>query len=629
MRFALPILLLLAGCASNSALPVWQSGPLPGEVVMRGQRGTLSLQVGSNVAWTLKSDAEWLTVSPAQGVGPATVQLKAQPSGEPADGKQYSTTLEVGGDLKATVAVRLPLVQVTGRVGDAASTPAFQAQAVRSAQPLGSRGLFPRQLPPPSGEILVKYRQTPQPSRLPQQAQLASWDRANRLVKLKGADPQALLDQLHRDPNVEWAELNGYVTAQGEPAGEPTDEFYSKQWYLKTTGARFSYLGSFPNPVTVAVIDTGVRYDHPDLAGRLVLPGQGAYDFVRDSPDPTDPGDSGSPTGGSHGTHVTGIITAGSGTFTPACPTCTASGIVGMDYNAPVKVLPLRVLDESGNGSFENVALAIRYAAGLEVTVGNKTLKNPTPAQVINLSLGALSRSEAMCEAASDAIAQGVLVVAAAGNYQADAPGQLVYPAACPGVISVAATDPNNQVAWYSQQNSSVALAAPGGDTGQGIGAGILSTTWNFQRNEPNYTYYMGTSQASPQVAAALALVLSSGKAKSGAEAWALLESKLTHLGAPGRNDAYGNGLLYLPAALGWPLPKGGYAVDFSGPTNRQLAAPGGAFSTYLMPGTYVLAVCRDDSGNNLCDSGEPQTSKTVVIPAADTFDLGTLQLGP
>jgi len=625
MRFAFWIVLFLAGCASNSS---WPSVALPDEVVLRGESGTLRLRVGSNVAWTLKSDADWLTVSPAQGLGPASVQLQAQPSGDPPDGRQYTTTLEVGGDLKATVAVRLPLVWVTGQVADLGQGQALQAQALGSPA-LGSRGWSPHKAPPPSTEVLVKYRQAPQPSRLPLQAQLRSFDRAHRLAKLKSPNPQALLEALRRDPNVEWAELNGYVRAQGEAIGEPTDEFYPKQWYLKTTGARFSYLGNFPYPVTVAVIDTGVRYDHPDLAGRLVLPGEGAYDFVRGQPDPTDPGDSSSPTGGSHGTHVTGIITAGSGPFPPACSTCTSSGIVGVDYNAPVKVLPLRVLDESGNGSFENVALAIRYAAGIPVVVGSQTLQNPTPAQVINLSLGALTSSQAMCDAAGDAIARGVLVVAAAGNYQADAPGQLVYPAACPGVISVAATDLNNQVTWYSQQNSHVTLAAPGGDIAQGIGAGILSTTWNYQLNQPNYTYYMGTSQASPQVAAALALLLSSGKAKSGAEAWALLESNLTHLGKPGRNDAYGKGLLYLPSAFGWPLPKGDYAVDFLGPTNRQLATTGGAFSTYLMPGTYTVMVCRDDSGNGLCDSGEPQTSKTLTIPPTDSLDLGLLLLTP
>ena len=625
MRTAIWIFAIsLAGCASNSGGLLGLDGGMPGEVVMGGSTGALGIRVGPKVAWKIEANSDWLTLSPTQGLGSGTVRLEAKPSQDPADGRQYTAKLQVSGDVKTEIAVRLPLVEVTGKVSDAA-TQALQTQQGQSEKGLQARGLRFHKTPPANGEILVKYRQTPPRSRLPQQAQFRSFDPANRLVKLKSSDSQALLDQLRRDPNVEWAEPNGYVSAQGEPA----DEFYPKQWYLKATGARFSYLGSFPKPVTVAVIDTGVRYDHPDLSGRLVQPGAGAYDFVQGDDAPTDPGDQESPTGGSHGTHVTGIITARSGVFDAPCPTCSTSGIVGVAYNAPVKVLPLRVLDETGNGTFENVALAVRYAAGLPVTVNGKTLQNPAPAQVINLSLGALTRSEAMCDAVGDAVAQGVLVVAAAGNYQADAPGQLVYPAACAGAISVAATDPKNQVAWYSQQNGSVSLAAPGGDTGQGIGAGILSTTWNFRDNLPNYTYYMGTSQASPQVAAALALVLSSGKASTGPEAWALLESKLTHLGTAGRNSQYGKGLLNLPGVFGWTLPKGEYAVNLEGPTNRSLDAPGGAFSTYVIPGAYTVTVCRDDSGNGLCDQGEPHTTQSRNIPSGTSFNLGTLVAQP
>lgn len=611
---------LLLGCASTG--PIGQTNALPSDVFMNGSTGSLPLRLGPNLAWKIQNTSNWLTVSPAQGVGSATLGLVAQPSQDPPDGRQYTATLEVSGDMNATITVHLPLVQVTGQVSDVSSVQAIQAQ---SRPAFRAQGLRPHiQLPAPT-EVLVKYRRALKPSFLPQDARLRSYDPKTRLAKLKSAAPQALLDRLRLDPNVQWAELNGYVSVQGEP----TDEFYPKQWYLRSTGARFSYLGSFTRPITVAVIDTGVRFDHPDLAGRLVLPGQGAYDFVRDTTDPTDPGDQTSPTGGSHGTHVTGIITAGSGTFTPACPTCTSSGIVGVAYNAPVKVLPLRVLDESGNGSFENVALAIRYAAGIPVSVGNFTLQNPTPAQVINLSLGALTYSNAMCDAVADAVAQGVLVVAAAGNYQADAPGQPVYPASCPGVIAVAATDQSNHVAWYSQQNSSVAITAPGGDTSQGPGAGILSTTWDFQKNQPNYTYYMGTSQAAPQVAAGLALVLSSGQATTGPQAWALLKAKLTHLGAAGRNNTYGDGLMFLPPVFGWVLPKGDYAVSFAGPTSRAVTTTGGQFSTYLIPGLYTLTACRDDAGNGLCDQGEPQTTQQLVVPATTSFNLGTLQLQP
>jgi subtilisin family serine protease len=437
---------------------------------------------------------------------------------------------------------------------------------------------------------------------------------------------------------VEWAEINGTVSAQGEP----TDQFFPLQWYLHSTGAWFTYLQTYSIPITVAVVDTGVRYDHPDLTGRLWLPGQGAWDFVGDSanpadpcgdPDPRTPGDNNptdpcdllSPSSGSHGTHVTGIIAANSGTFTPACPTCTDSGIVGMAHNAPIKVLPLRVLDSRGSGTFEDVALAIRYAAGIPVEKAGQLLENPRPARVINLSLGG-GFSHALCEAVADVVARGVLVVAAAGNFQEQSPGAMVYPAACPGAISVAATTQNHQMAFYSQQNSEVDIAAPGGDAAAG---GILSTTWNFTANQPNYTFYMGTSQATPQVAAALAMLLSSGKAADSAQAWNLLQSSLTDLGPPGRDDAYGHGLLNLPGAFGWTLPRGGFLADFGGPSPKRVPAPDGRFEAFLVPGRYLVRACRDDSDNHLCDMGEPKDEREVQVSGGNTLDLGTMLVRP
>ncbi|GIW24450.1 S8 family serine peptidase [Meiothermus sp.] len=620
------------------------SNSLPSEVVMEGLEASLPLRVGSNMAWRIDPLSSWLTASPQSGVGPAVVQLKADFGGEVASQSEYSASLQINGDLEATLAVRLPLVRVVGVVaegGQASSANLVQMSAS------GLRSELPGKASTKPSEILVKYRRDLRSVALPQASRVLSHDPISRLTKLQSANPQALLQRLRLDPNVEWAEINGTVQAQGEP----TDQFYPRQWYLRNTGARFTYLQTYSNPITVAVVDTGVRYDHPDLAGRLWLPGEGAYDFVGDAvppadpdqpydpcgdpapgspgdPDPTDPCDLLSRTTGSHGTHVTGIITANSGAFTPACPICTDSGIVGMAYNAPIKVLPLRVLDSSGNGTFEDVALAVRYAAGIPVQKAGQTLQNPQPAQVINLSLGSTSYSNLMCEAVADAVAQGVLVVAAAGNFQSRMPGAMVYPAACPGAISVAATDRNNQVAYYSQQNSEVDIAAPGGNTSQTDG-GILSTTWNYDTNSPNYTFYMGTSQATPQVAAALAMVLSAGKASDAAQAWALIRSNLTDLGPLGRDDAFGYGLLNLPSAFAWTLPKGDFLVSFQGPSSRRIPLLSGLFETYLVPGRYTMTVCRDDSGNSLCDLGEPRLERELQVSGRNTLDLGTLRVGP
>ncbi|GEM83312.1 serine protease [Meiothermus hypogaeus NBRC 106114] len=614
---------------------------------MEGLEGSLTLRVGSNVAWRVDSLATWLNVSPQSGIGPQVVKLQADFEGEIASQSEYSSSLRVTGDVEATVAVRLPLVRVVGKLTEELASSASMAELAR----LGVREPAPMAQPETQStqptEVLVKYRRDLRAVALPQGSRVLSHDQVGRITKLSTTNPEALLQRLRLDPSVEWAEINGTVSAQGEP----TDQFYPQQWYLRSTGARFTYLQTYTTPITVAVVDTGVRYDHPDLAGRLWLPGEGAYDFVGDAASPTDPNQPYDPcadpapgnpgdadpsdpcdllsrTGGSHGTHVTGIVVAGSGNFTPACPTCTDSGIVGMAHNAPIKVLPLRVLDSIGNGTFEDVALAVRYAAGIPVQKAGQTLNNPRPAQVINLSLGSTSFSNLMCEAVADAAARGVLVVAAAGNFQTRNPGALVYPAACPGAISVGATDQYNQVAYYSQQNASVDVVAPGGNTAQ-PGGGVLSSTWNYSLNQPNYTFYMGTSQATPQVAAALAMVLSAGKASNATEAWNLIRSHLTDLGPPGRDDAYGHGLLNLPGAFAWTLPRGGFLVSFMGPSSRQVVVSDGVFETYLVPGRYLVTACRDDSGNNLCDAGEPKLERTLQVGARSSLDLGTMVVRP
>ncbi len=410
-------------------------------------------------------------------------------------------------------------------------------------------------------------------------------------------------------------EANGHVW----PLGFPDDAFFPYEWHLRQTGARWAFLKSYPRAVVVAVIDTGVRYDHPDLAGALLDGTQGAYDFTEDDTDPTDTGGHGRV--GSHGTHVAGIVAA----------RANGVGVVGVAWPAPVRVLPLRVIDASGYGSFADVADAIRYAAGLPVVRDGKTLANPNPARVINLSLGSTQYSQALCDAVAAAVDAGAAVVAAAGNLP-PSPGAYFYPAACPGAIAVAATDQGvgrpPLPAWYTAQNDRVAVAAPGGDLaedadGDGHPDGIVSTTWDYLDNRPSYGLYIGTSQAAPQVAAGLALLLASGEASTPSEAWARLRASLTDLGPPGRDPGYGYGFLNLTGALGIsPLP-GRYRVVLEGRTGRSYRArPGDPLATYLPAGRYRVTVCRDDSQNGLCDPGEPAVRGGLELPGSPTLAL-------
>jgi serine protease len=635
--------LLLTACSSLGGLlePVNALNAVPIELQLSGVETQFNLRAGPNVAWKLESPTSWIEVSPQSGLGPATIRVRTNFNEPIAEQPEYQGVIEVSGDLKGFIRIRLPLVRVTGQV----ETPSTTASAAAPDPSLGWQGLRPSTTGN-TGEILVKYRQGGLSRQSLGSAQLLSQDSGNRLVKLQTADTERSLEQLRADPNVLWAEPNGIVSALGVSAQAiPADQFYPQQWYFRQTGAHFGSEQVYTRTVTVAVIDTGVRYDHPDLAGRLWQPGEGAYDFVGDTAQPCDEADPNNPSddnpqdpcdnlarsGGSHGTHVTGIIVANGGVFDRPCPTCTDSGMVGLAYRAQIKVLPIRVLDVKGNGSFEKVAFAIRYAAGITINFRGQALQNPNPAQIINLSLGALTFSPAMCDAVADAVARGVMVVAAAGNFQGRSPGAKVYPAACPNTISVSATDDENKTTFYSQQNEDVDVAAPGGNTTAkpgGLG-GILSTTWNFTTNLPNYTFYMGTSQASPQVAAAIAMTLSAGKADSPSAAWELVKSKLTDLGVPGRDDVYGDGFLNLPNVFGWIMPAGSYLVQFSGPSPRLKPLTSNAFETRLVPGNYTMLLCRDDSANQLCDPGEPATQRDVSVPRVDSLDLGTMRVNP
>lgn len=618
MRWKALFLLILTACSWGERVPSEVELGYSGS-------GAFWLGVPHNAAWELKpvGPSSWLELTPSKGLGPAQIRVRARGDRLP-EAPLVEITYRLEGDLKATIRFLQPQVRLTGRLVEAAAP---------GASGLPGMGLRPRTLPAPTGEILVKFKPDRQP---PGSLGLRNFDPRARVGKLRSSNP-GLLERLRANPDVEWAEPNGWVQAQGEP----TDELYPQQWYLRSTGARFAYLGSFARPVTVAVVDTGVRYDHPDLAERLVLPGEGAYDFVDGDPDPTDPGDSLEPASGSHGTHVTGIVTARSGvnTLPPECyeggqPVCSQSGTVGVAWAAPVRVLPIRVLDAKGNGTFEAAAAAIRYAAGLAVRWNGQTLQLPQPASVINLSLGSLQRSQALCDAVAEAVAQGVLVVAAAGNFQDVEPGAPFYPASCPGALGVGATDLEYRPTFYSQQNESVALSVPGGDTRGGPAKGILSTAWDFTFKDasgkvvgrPGYAFYMGTSQAAPQASAALALLLSSDPTLTPAAAWQRLRTRLTDLGTPGRDNAYGYGFLSLPTALGLSLPPGTLAAILQGPSPHPLFADGdGRFSSYVLAGSYTLRVCQDDSANGLCDGGEASEDHAVRVPAQPSFEAGNL----
>jgi len=261
--------------------------------------------------------------------------------------------------------------------------------------------------------------------------------------------------------------------------------------------------------VTIAIIDTGVDLTHPDLSANLVA----SYDFVDSDGTPQD--------GNGHGTNVAGIAAA-------------ALNGIGVSGVAPAaKILPVRVLNNSGSGSTSNVANGVIYAADR--------------AQILNLSLGSVYPNTTLQNAINYAAnTKGRLVVAASGNCGdsnypwngCTAQNQPSYPAAWSNVLAVAATDNSNAHASFSTSGSYVDVAAPGVD--------IYNT---YIGN--SYYYESGTSQATPHVAGLAALIWSKYPSYTAAQVWNRITSTAVDLGTAGRDNVFGAGRIDVKNALG------------------------------------------------------------------------------
>ena len=234
-----------------------------------------------------------------------------------------------------------------------------------------------------------------------------------------------------------------------------------------------------PN-IVVAIIDTGVDYNHPDLAGNI-LPGKN-FSLGQETDDPMD--DNG------HGTHVAGTIGAlGNNGF----------GVAGMSWNT--RILPLKFLDKNGSGYLSDALRAINYMVYAKNTLG-------LDIRVSNNSWGGGSYSDSLFTAITLAKDNGILFVAAAGNEANDNDAAPSYPASykVSNVISVAAYDSDLMLAYFSNYGkATVDIAAPG--------VRIASTYAGG-----GYAYLSGTSMATPHVSGALALLASSNPTLSAAD---------------------------------------------------------------------------------------------------------------
>ena len=365
--------------------------------------------------------------------------------------------------------------------------------------------------------------------------------------------------RLHRDAPAAAAEVN----VLRQPMRQPDDEFYPMQWHYGAIDLEPAWdltTGAEPgNPeVVVAVVDTGVLLSHPDLAGRLLRDGAGAvvgFDFIQDSArandgdgidgNPDDPGDDagGHGRGSFHGTHVAGTVAADSD---------NGIGVAGVSWGA--RIMPMRALGIDGGTTFD-VMQAVRYAAGLPNVSGTVP---PVRADIINLSLGSDFYSEAEQRTLNEVRAEGVFLVASAGNEATRVPN---YPAAYDGVVSVSATTRAGTRAGYSNFGPFVDVAAPGGDGADPV----LSTLGEGGDGDIEFGagFLAGTSMAAPHVAGVIALMKAVNPALTPAQFDALLQSQaLTDDAGPaGRDDHFGWGLVNASKAVQAAIGSAGGAL--------------------------------------------------------------------
>lgn len=317
----------------------------------------------------------------------------------------------------------------------------------------------------------------------------------------------------------------------------PNDPYWSLQWGPKKIEAEWAWnttVGDYD--LLVAVIDTGIDYNHPDLAANYVPLG---YDWVNNDHDPQD--DYG------HGTHCAGIIAA------------AMNNSVGIAGVAQVKIMAEKVIDNGGWG----------YADWFAEGVINAT---DSGAKILSISLGGYGDSELMHDSLRYAYDAGVLIVAAAAN---DNSNIKPYPAGYSEVVAVAATDQNDQKASFSNWGDWIELSAPG--------VSIYSTmptywvTLNGYGYSMNYDYLSGTSMACPHVAGVAALVWSRfpGKSRDWVRLW--LRSSSDDLGTHGFDVYYGYGRVNARRAVEYATAQ------------HELEAFGMAAPFYVRPGEQSI----------------------------------------
>jgi serine protease len=441
------------------------------------------------------------------------------------------------------------------------------------------------------------------------------------------------LRQLHEAPNdtgygLKWDLHNdGTLSYGGKTATADADMDWQEA---------YTFLGSgFSGSAVVAVIDTGIDAGHPDLDGKIVA----GYDYLDGDSNPAD-------TYG-HGTHVAGIALA---------ETNNNTGTAGVGYSPNIKVMPLRVCDESGCPTTA-IVNAIYHAAD-------------HGANVINLSLGGRIGSTAEETAINYAWEHGLVIAASSGN---DGARKVSYPAAFVNCIAVGSTNWNDVLAKYSNKGSALDVVAPGGEMSAlhdpgGIYSTMpiydvyLTTQYGYSKN---YDQLQGTSMAAPQVAGLAGLLFAmnvadaNGNGRTNDEVRQIIEGTVDDLGATGWDQSYGWGRINVYSAVQAAGGGGGenqpptagftyttsdltatftdtstdsdgsvvsWIWDFGDGTTSTAQNPS---HTYAAGGTYsvILTVTDDDDATGSASQNVTVSSGTTNNPPTASFTFTTSDL--
>jgi subtilisin family serine protease len=425
------------------------------------------------------------------------------------------------------------------------------------------------------------------------------------LAKVPADATTSSLARLRSDPRVRYAEPNFVVSADVTP----NDPFFSRLWGLNNNGFPVSGRWGMPDAdidapeawsvttgsdaVTVAVIDTGIDYSHPDLSSQMwINPGENCpgcrtdgidndgngyvddwrgWDFANGDNNPMD--DNG------HGTHVAGTIGATGN---------NGIGVTGVNWR--VRLLPLKFLSAAGTGTTADAVSAVLYAADKGATV-------------LNNSWGGDEYSQALADAITVADTHGALFVAAAGNSGTDNDSMPTYPAsyALPNVLTVAATDNSDQLAYFSNVGrKSVDLAAPGLN---------IYSTWPGG----TYQYMSGTSMAAPHVSGAVALAKAAFPSATGVGLKALLLESVDPLASLTNYTATGGRL------------NANNAVTCNGAPKLWFESPATGFDAEVgTPVTFTAIATRCADSGGVSVTATANGSPVALTPRGDGLYTGS-----